>query len=283
MGSLLFWRSPLISCTGVRKCSWLRPGPHVDHSHLTVALLGTEYYAIEDAARVGSARKARILISRTSFQGDSCGAEFLLPPVAIVCIVVPLSCITLLIIGFVAQQRVLRQNAARHRLIVAVALFDEQGHLLIQHEDGMLPSAEISPNSAPPSNSSSLFAFFGIRRTGLHTSTKKLSRADPTFIAFLRASWRWQEPTEVGLIRSSDLLDSPKRFSIANEYPDSPTSPNTESPGMTAPASESRRMTMLAFYEASLSLSRRLGGSQEDGTVSTTQINGVLFDGILKT
>lgn len=147
----------------------------------------------------------------------------------------------------------------------------------------MLPSAEISPNPSHSSISSSLLAFFGIRRTGLHTSTKKLSRADPVFIAFLRASWLWQSSTETRSIGTRELLETPKGLSRATDYLDSRRSSGSESPGMAAAAFESRRTAMLGFYEASLDLSGRLAGSQEDGRISTTHVNGVLFDGILKT
>lgn len=178
--------------------------------------------------------------------------------------------------------------AQRHRIIVAVALFDQKGLLLVQ-PNGLLPSAEISPamderDAETPRKASfaSVWALLINKdRLSLDSMNKKLAKGDPAFIACLKKSWSWR-------FKAQTLLAPPPTatsvFSTASS-----TAPilglEASSKGGNAHASEpsgspdddvGRAVT--SFEQAAQDLSHRLSGAPDQ-----PRVNGVLYDGILKT
>ncbi|ORY81774.1 hypothetical protein BCR35DRAFT_352280 [Leucosporidium creatinivorum] len=242
-----------------------------------VALLGTRYYIVEgQSLEIPTA-------------GDT--SKHLI--IALVCVVTPLCCLSLLVFAFVAQQRVLRQIAARHRIVLAVALFDQQGLLLCQHEDGLLPSAKIYP-SLEPKGKPGILEFLGLRnRLSLNASSTKLTRSDPAFIAFLRASWAWRKRSKSGsLATGSSGLPGDEHLegmssSVSGVAPfhagPSKTSVGDldDSDGDTSDLSgvsvEALRRAVMGFEMAGQEIATALCGTHN------LQSTGVLYDGILKT
>lgn len=203
--------------------------------------------------------------------------------VALVCVVAPLCCFTLLIFAIVGQAQVARNLAQRHRIIVAVALFDQQGLMLVQ-PNGLLPSAEIAPPSAdePPASTprkSSVAVFWaallGKNRLSLDAMNKKLGRDDPAFIAFLRRSWSWRTTNPVV------EKPPPTATSIFSTTSNSPilSRPHLagDGPKLGVPEDDVDE-AVLSFEQAALDISYRLSGAPDQ-----PKVNGVLYDGILKT
>lgn len=216
------------------------------------------------------------------------------------CVVAPVCCLSLLVFAFVGQQRALRQIAARHRIVLAVAIFDHQGLLLCKPDDGLLPSSQIFPNSGPEDDRTSIWQLFGLRnRLSLEASSRKLTRADPAFIAFLRASWSWRGHKEksTAVTTSGQTTEQPdgmasatshhdttgsvansSRVSIADIIADSRRDSESDHEGaMSGPAIEAMRRSVLGFELAARDIATALSGN------SNLQSTGVLFDEILKT
>ncbi|GAA5915015.1 hypothetical protein JCM5296_003832 [Sporobolomyces johnsonii] len=233
-----------------------------------VALLGTHYWAIEgqDISRAASDAGTKRLI------------------IALICVVAPVCCILLLIFAYIAQQRLVRQRAARHRIILSTAIFDQQGLLLVHPESGLLPSARIYPSSSPEDQPSFL-GFFGVgRRLHLEASKLKLARSDPAFIAFLKLSWSWR--TRRGSGRASADASREERDSAqgsASRSGDGDEGENERSrlsetdDAMTDTQTELMRRSILSFEMASEEIAMQLIGGPD------VKALGVLYDGILKT
>ncbi|KAK4702911.1 hypothetical protein P7C70_g3315, partial [Phenoliferia sp. Uapishka_3] len=237
-----------------------------------VALLGTHYFTMEgDGAPASGATSKRLII-------------------ALVATVGPVCCISLLAIAIIGQAQVVRNMAQRQRIIVAVALFDQQGLMLVQ-PDGLLPSAEIAALSKGPKEddddagksgeSSSAFArfwapFFRKNRLSLEAMSQKLTKDDPAFIAFLRTSWSWRSwrPQSTGYRPSTSM-------SILSNRSFTPKGPSGNSygrkPGLHLPE-DNLNQAISTFEQAALDLSNRLSGSRQE-----PKVTGVLYDGILKT
>lgn len=215
-------------------------------------------------------------------------------PVALVCVVTPLCCLSLLVFAFVAQQRVLRQIAARHRIVLAVALFDQQGLLLCQHEDGLLPSAKIYP-SVEPQGKPGILEFLGIRnRLSLNASSTKLTRSDPAFISFLRASWSWRKRSiNASLATGSTGLPGDEHLEGMSSSVSGGVAPFHAGPSNTSVGDldesdgddsefsgvsiEALRRAVMGFEMAGQEIATALCGTHN------LQSTGVLYDGILKT
>ncbi|GAA5950722.1 hypothetical protein JCM21900_000492 [Sporobolomyces salmonicolor] len=233
-----------------------------------VALLGTHYWAIEghDISRAASDARAKRLI------------------IAVICVVAPVCCILLLIFAYVAQQRLVRQRAARHRIILATAIFDQQGLLLVHPESGLLPSARIYPSSSPEEKLSSL-GFFGFRRRlHLEASKLKLARSDPAFIAFLKLSWSWrtrrrsaQASADANREERDSAQASGSRSGDGDEGDHERSRLSETDDAMTDSQTELMRRSILSFEMASEEIAMQLIGGSDVKTL------GVLYDGILKT
>ncbi|KDE08785.1 hypothetical protein MVLG_00891 [Microbotryum lychnidis-dioicae p1A1 Lamole] len=139
-----------------------------------VALLGTQYYAIQGSTSKPATTSRNLIL-------------------ALVSVVAPVCCLSLLVFAVISQQRLLRRMAARQRIVVATAIWDGHGRLLVREADGLLPSSTLFPKveKAKPTG---VLEWFGLRnRLSLESSNKKLGRFDHAFVALLRASWAWKE------------------------------------------------------------------------------------------
>lgn len=202
--------------------------------------------------------------------------------------VAPVCCISLLIFAFIGQQRVLRQIAARHRIVLAVALFDQQGLLLCQHDDGLLPSAKIYPTADSPDTKTGILQFLGLRnRLSTNSQSKKLTRSDPAFIAFLRTSWAWRFRRGAGSIATGSTGRGADEAAEGMESRTSGAAPWSgaleDLPGLTGDEEydgislDALRRAVMGFEMAGQEIATALSGGHN------LQSTGVLFDGILKT
>ncbi|KAM0753752.1 hypothetical protein T439DRAFT_377899 [Meredithblackwellia eburnea MCA 4105] len=256
-----------------------------------VALLGTHYWVVDGVdPGGGGGAKSRVLI------------------IALVCVVAPVCCLTLLVIAIIGQAQVVRNMAARHRVIVSVALFDQQGHLLVQ-PNGLLPSAEITPPAAPPdigrrtikeladqeagnvpapkATDASKFkwtpsrivaALFSSNRLSLEAMNKKLTKDDPAFIAYLKASWSWRNRTTAfPAPNTAQGTFSPLTGAGTTGSPVIRPSGTGAGAGA-ASEDEELRLSVESFEQAASDISFRLLGTPDHA-----RVNGVLYDGILKT
>ncbi|BGP16568.1 hypothetical protein JCM10213_000520 [Rhodosporidiobolus nylandii] len=231
-----------------------------------VALLGTHYWAKEgQSLRSGS----------VSNNGTKRAI------IAIICIVAPVCCISLLAFAFIAQQRMLRQRLSRHQIILSTAIFDQQGLLMVQPESGLLPSAKIYPSQTNEAEKVGFFQLLGIgQRLSLRASKLKLARSDPAFIAFVKLSWGWRsrrgplpgangrggevDSTYGGTgSKSSEGGASTPRMSVADDELD-------------ASDAEIVRRSILSFQIASEEIANQITGSND------LKVLGVMYDSILK-
>ncbi|KAL8278451.1 hypothetical protein RQP46_009141 [Phenoliferia psychrophenolica] len=236
-----------------------------------VALLGTHYFTVAGASAppAGSGATSKQLI------------------IALVCVVAPLCCFTLLLIAIVGQAQVVRNMAQRHRIIVAVALFDQKGLILVQ-PNGLLPSAEISPamderDAETPRKTSfaSIWALLISKdRLSLDSMNKKLAKGDPAFIACLKKSWSWR-------FKAQTLLPPPPTatsvFSTASSTApilglDASRGGSTGATELLESPDDDIGKAVASFEQAAQDLSHRLSGAPDQ-----PRVNGVLYDGILKT
>lgn len=185
----------------------------------------------------------------------------------------------------------LRQIAARHRIVLAVALFDQDGLLLCQHQDGLLPSAKIYPSvEQHESKQAGILEFLGLRnRLSLSASSKKLTRSDPAFIAFLKSSWSWRRRQGAGSIAtgSSSLPadehgDGMASRTSAGQFHAGPSKVSVgeesdEDSDLSGASVEALRRAVMGFEMAGQEIATALCGTHN---LTST---GVLYDGILKT
>ena len=184
----------------------------------------------------------------------------------LVSVLAPVCCVTLLVVAYVAQQRLVRQIASRHRIVLAVAIFDSNGHILVNHEDGLLPSAQIYPVSTSKPQKASFLEWLGVKDKLSLDSTKKLARSDPAFVAFLKTSWSWKERSARDAIPSQ--LTAEQRAEQVVELDDA------DAGDMTV---EQMRRAVVGFEIASQEIAANLIGTPN------VKVNGILFDSILKT
>lgn len=185
----------------------------------------------------------------------------------LVSVLAPVCSLTLLVVAYIAQKRLVRQIASRHRIVLAVAIFDSNGHLLVNHEDGLLPSAQIYPVSTSTPQKASFLEWLGVKDKLSLDASKKLARSDPAFVAFLRASWSWKE--------RSSTRDGLTSKMTAEELAEQVVDLDEEEAGdMTV---EQMRRAVVGFEIASQEIATNLIGTPN------VKVNGILFDSILKT
>ncbi|GAA5925475.1 uncharacterized protein JCM15063_005034 [Sporobolomyces koalae] len=215
-----------------------------------VALLGTHYYAWEGTDLTTPADSTTKIII-----------------ISIICVVAPICCISLLVFAYIAQLRHARQRAARHRIILSSAIFDQQGLLLVDPESGLLPTARIYASTTKEAKPSVL-NFFGMgnrSRLRLDSSKVKVGRSDPAFAAFLQRSWEWrarQQPVS-GAMKPTGWSSDPLDTTI--EAPDSDETKSLD-------------RSLVSFQMASEEVAMQITGSTDD-----LRSIGVLCDSILKT
>lgn len=210
----------------------------------------------------------------------------------------PVCCLALLAFAVIGQQRVLRQIAARHRIELSVAIFDPQGFLLCQHADGLLPSAKIYPDVRADERKTGILQLLGLRdRLSLNASSRKLTRSDPAFVAFLQSSWSWRSK-QAGSIATGSSGMAPEEHADGAESPAAsaswpafagPASRTSAAGAVDAPrlsdvlddvsaeAMENLRRAVMGFEMASQEIATSLVGT---GHLPAT---GILYDSILKT
>ncbi|KAM0791207.1 hypothetical protein ACM66B_005689 [Microbotryomycetes sp. NB124-2] len=250
-----------------------------------VALLGTRYYIVEGQPLTvpPSSASSRHLI------------------IALVCVVTPVCCLALLAFAVIGQQRMLRQIAARHRIVLTTAIFDQQGLLLCQHSDGLLPSAKIYPDSRGDDRKAGILQTLGLRdRLSLNASSRKLTRSDPAFVAFLQTSWSWRSRQGGSVATGSIGLVSDENVDGIESASSNPAmahfvgtaSRTSHGGGVGGGEEESGLPDMEGFDAAEFDgLRRAMMGfemaGQEIATALTgtgnLQSSGVLYDNILKT
>ncbi|KAK4053883.1 hypothetical protein OIO90_003720 [Microbotryomycetes sp. JL221] len=249
-----------------------------------VALLGTRYYIVEGQPLTvpPSSASSRHLI------------------IALVCVVTPVCCLALLAFAVIGQQRVLRQIAARHRIVLTAAIFDQQGLMLCQHADGLLPSAKIYPDTRADERKTGILQMLGLRdRLSLNASSRKMTRSDPAFVAFLQSSWSWRSRQGGSVVTGStglvsdenvdgiesassnpamaDLTGPASRTSHGGGMGDCDDSGLPELDDVDAAEYDGLRRALMGFEMASQELATALVGA------SKLQATGVLYDNILKT
>ncbi|GAA5893557.1 uncharacterized protein JCM6883_003558 [Sporobolomyces salmoneus] len=225
-----------------------------------VALVGTHYFAREGTDLTTPADNAtkKIIIS-------------------IICVVAPICCISLVIFAWFAQLRHARQRAARHRIILSTAIFDHQGLLLVQPESGLLPSARIYPSSTSEDKPSFLSSFGIGNQLRLDSNRVKLSRSDPSFVAFVQESWRWRNRQSANKSSNNEKQGLPTDGDETNaEGGEAGAGRNPK--GIDTNESEMLRRSLVSFQMASEDIATQIGGSGED-----LRCLGVLYDSILKT
>ncbi|GJN90806.1 hypothetical protein Rhopal_003820-T1 [Rhodotorula paludigena] len=232
-----------------------------------VALLGTHYWARTGAdLRTGSDNGTKTLI------------------IVLICVVAPVCCILLLVFAFLGQQRALHQRAARHRIILSTAIFDQQGLLLVHPDSGLLPSAKIYPSKQ---NEPEKFNVFQVLSSGnrmrLEASKLKLQRSDPAFVAFLKMSWNWRTlktpSAGAGGAIAEDLTSGPGSVSrLGEEERDVGTTTRMSEADdeMTSSEAELMRRSVLSFEMAGEEIASELTGTPN------LKALGVLYDSILK-
>ncbi|SCZ88836.1 BZ3500_MvSof-1268-A1-R1_Chr2-1g04667 [Microbotryum saponariae] len=160
----------IYSKSGLNVSMYLHQRIHIP----SVALLGTQYYAIQGLTSKPATTSRNLIL-------------------ALVSVVAPVCCLSLLVFAVIGQQRLLRRMAARQRIVVATAVWDGHGRLLVREADGLLPSSTLFPK-AEKSKPTGFLEWLGLRnRLSLESSNKKLGRFDHAFVALLRASWAWKE------------------------------------------------------------------------------------------
>ncbi|GAA6000073.1 hypothetical protein JCM10207_006038 [Rhodosporidiobolus poonsookiae] len=236
-----------------------------------VALLGTHYWAVQ-----GQALEA----------GSDNGTKRLI--IALICVVAPVCCILLVIFAFIGQQRMLRQRLARHRIILSVAIFDQQGLMLVQPESGLLPSAKIYPSRTDESEKVGFFQMLGLgNRLALKASKLKIARSDPAFISFLKLSWGWR--TRKGSVHgaaagppgtSHSEQESTYGGKSADEERDvglnTPRLSEADDDELSGSEAEFLRRSVLSFQMASEEIANQLTGTDD------LKALGVMYDSILK-
>lgn len=193
-------------------------------------------------------------------------------------------CILLLVFAFLGQQRALHQRAARHRIILSTAIFDQQGLLLVHPDSGLLPSAKIYPSKQ---NEPEKFNVFQVLSSGnrmrLKASKLKLQRSDPAFVAFLKMSWNWRTlktpNAGAGGAIAEDLTSGPGSVSrLGEEERDVGTTTRMSEADdeMTSSEAELMRRSVLSFEMAGEEIASELTGTPN------LKALGVLYDSILK-
>ncbi|KAK4048351.1 hypothetical protein OIV83_004873 [Microbotryomycetes sp. JL201] len=247
-----------------------------------VALLGTRYFIVEGQPLTvpPSSASSRHLI------------------IALVCVVTPVCCLALLVFAVIGQQRVLRQIAARHRIVLTTAIFDQQGLLLCQLSDGLLPSAKIYPDQRGDERKTSILQLLGLRdRLSLNASSRKLTRSDPAFVAFLQTSWSWKSRQGGSVATGSNGLVSDENVDGIESASSNPALASFTGPAsrtshggggvedaglpdmddLDAAEFDGLRRAMMGFEMAGQEIATALTGT------GNLQITGVLYDNILKT
>ncbi|GAA5944147.1 hypothetical protein JCM3775_001080 [Rhodotorula graminis] len=230
-----------------------------------VALLGTHYWAIQgEDLRTGSDQGTKTVI------------------IAIICVVAPICCILLLVFAYLGQQRALHQKAARHRIMLSTAIFDQHGLLLVHPDSGLLPSAKIYPSRT---NEQDKFSIWHVITSGnrlrLDANKVKLQRSDPAFVAFLKMSWAWRSQKQPG--EAAAVGDDVNATSFGGVGAASRTGEGVGAgrlseadDEMTGSEAEGLRRSVLSFEMAGEEIASELTGAPN------LKALGVLYDSILK-
>ncbi|SCV71821.1 BQ2448_4515 [Microbotryum intermedium] len=275
-----------------------------------VALLGTQYFAIQGSTSRPATTSRNLIRSSMDFACASATG----PNFALVSVVAPVCCLSLLVFAVIGQQRLLRQMAARRRIVVATAIWDGHGHLLVREADGLLPSSTLFPK-VKNAQSTGVLEWLGLRnRLSLESSNKKLGRFDHAFVALLRASWAWKEQSLFTVTRvdsevstshgarrcsttSSQADVHARDYGVRESVAQAASTPGGASPidlndddqheghyeiesqegGFDDEADERMRSAVLGFELAGREIATELVGSPD------LSANGVLFDQILNT
>jgi len=205
--------------------------------------------------------------------------------VAIICVVAPICCILLLVFAYLGQQRALHQKAARHRIMLSTAIFDQHGLLLVHPDSGLLPSAKIYPSRT---NEQDKFSIWQVITSGnrlrLDANKVKLQRSDPAFVAFLKMSWAWRsqkQPGEAALVGGEDAsatfggVGGGGAASRAGEDVGAGRLSEADDE-MTGSEAEGLRRSVLSFEMAGEEIASELTGTPN------LKALGVLYDSILK-